>query len=671
MTPLHDESVLARTASSDAWAKEEWPESPSIKRSASWVNRWSFAGLMRVILLLSAFPSILAAQGVAPAPLTVSVDPPWPDIRVELVGFDQWGVTNDSGKVVLRVRASFVEVRGTTPFGETVSEFVEIDRWSNEILLEFPGLRSAGGILRVSAMPGSRVAIQGMTEKVVSPDGSILVAGLPPGSQPVSIIDPSGLNRIRRTVTIRAGERTELSVPVSALMPPSAEDPPSSESMDPVVLLPLDEIASTTAVLQLSADIPTDVKLRGALLGTAVPGEDLSIRLSEGVSELSLVSDGGHSGVVTADLAAGTVVSRRVEWKEAPADQRRGLMWALRSLAIFFLSSSAAAFAGIGFLQLRSSRQEADGRTPLTADSPPAPSFSRVGSTFDRFLIRRYLGHGGMASVYEAADPEHGLSALKILTQRGADDHELQRRFLREASLLKEIGTRFPEAPIVRLLDYGREKGAPDGRPFIELELIDGVPLQRLVEIQGAAKPELLIHVLQEVLKALHAAHSCGVFHRDLTPDNIMVTDPRSTTPGIRVIDFGVAKHSLTTSHTVDGAVFGKPAYMAPEIWEGKEVTAQTDLYSLGMIAYLLACGSPPFDDQNPVKVMRQHLMAERPPFPASLPEPLRDALSRLAMRDPIDRPESALVMLEVLGGIGKISDLNESSKNESSEGGE
>ncbi len=224
------------------------------------------------------------------------------------------------------------------------------------------------------------------------------------------------------------------------------------------------------------------------------------------------------------------------------------------------------------------------------------PSFPPFG----KYTLHREIGRGAMGVVYEAEEAGGARVALKLLIEPpGRDaaeariDHE---RFVREAELLRKL----PDHPgLVRIL----EAGVLDGRRYLAMELVDGVPFHQWRKA-GSISVRQQVAVLRDAALAMHHAHEQGVIHRDLKPENILVD--RQHRP--RVTDFGLAKLSGSVglpTLTASGAAVGTPAYMSPEQIQGlKTVDRRTDLYSLGVMLYELLTGRRPFAGDSPYELM-------------------------------------------------------------------
>ncbi len=227
------------------------------------------------------------------------------------------------------------------------------------------------------------------------------------------------------------------------------------------------------------------------------------------------------------------------------------------------------------------------------------------GTPFGPFVIRRPLGHGGMAAVYEALDTRLQRSvALKVLPATVLHDQSFGRRFETEARVI--AGLEHPD--IVPIYAAGIEAGIP----WMSMRLLTGGSLSALIQARRLAPVEI-VRLLRHVAAALDHAHARGVVHRDVKPANILL----DASGAACVADFGLAQLLDSASRlTQSGMLTGTPHYMSPEQAMGKRVDHRCDIYSLGIVAYELFAGTPPFAADSPMALLLQHV--HRPlPVPA------------------------------------------------------
>jgi eukaryotic-like serine/threonine-protein kinase len=261
------------------------------------------------------------------------------------------------------------------------------------------------------------------------------------------------------------------------------------------------------------------------------------------------------------------------------------------------------------------------------------------GVTIDqRYTLLRRIGSGGMADVWLAEDSHLQRSvALKILHQRFAQDREFVERFRREAEAA--AGLQHPN--VVSVFD----RGDVDGTYYIAMQLLEGRSLKALID-QGLT-PEQAVGLVRQVLEAAGFAHRHGVVHRDLKPQNALVDAEGKVT----VTDFGIARAGASEI-TQAGSVMGTPHYLSPEQAQGQDVTAVSDLYSVGVILYEALTGRVPFEADSAVAIAMKQV-SHMPQRPSSINPAVSPALDAVTMRalekDPGQRFQSAEAFIAAL----------------------
>ncbi|HUG67609.1 MAG TPA: serine/threonine-protein kinase [Pirellulaceae bacterium] len=267
-----------------------------------------------------------------------------------------------------------------------------------------------------------------------------------------------------------------------------------------------------------------------------------------------------------------------------------------------------------------------------------------------QYRLKQRIGQGGMGEVYLA---EHVLlkrpCAIKLIRPEKAGDAKSLARFEREVKATAKL----THWNTVEIFDYGR---ADDGTFYYVMEYLPGLNLGQLVEMHGALPPERVIHFLTQTCDALGEAHRENLIHRDIKPGNIFAANRGGVYDVVKLLDFGLAKPLADVNDsgiTQEGSITGSPLFMSPEQASGDiQPDARSDIYSVGVVAYYLLAGEPPFNGTNAMKVMIAHI--SQPPIPlmernASVPEDLSAIVMRCLHKDPQDRFQDTESLREAL----------------------
>jgi eukaryotic-like serine/threonine-protein kinase len=265
-----------------------------------------------------------------------------------------------------------------------------------------------------------------------------------------------------------------------------------------------------------------------------------------------------------------------------------------------------------------------------------------VGRLLDgRYHVRSRVARGGMATVYMASDTRlERLVALKVMHAELARDEGFVSRFIGEAKSV----ARLSHPNVVQVFDQGS-----DGEYlYLAMEFVPGRTLRSLLRERGSLPPGEALDVMVPVLSGLAAAHESGIVHRDVKPENVLLTaDGR-----VKVVDFGLARAQAGAGHTRTGMIIGTVAYLAPEQVTGGVTDLRTDVYSAGVMLFELLTGRQPHTGDTPLAVAYKHVNADVP-LPSSLMPGMPPAVDRLVAsttnRDPRQRPADAAAFLRVV----------------------
>ena len=256
-----------------------------------------------------------------------------------------------------------------------------------------------------------------------------------------------------------------------------------------------------------------------------------------------------------------------------------------------------------------------------------------------RYEVMDLIGQGGMGQVYKAIDRElDEVVALKLLKPKLSSDPVVISRFKQEIKLTRRI----KHKNVARIFDLG-EVG---GFKFISMEYIDGKTLKDLLLSRGQLALPLALHLYRQILEGVGAAHDEGIVHRDIKPQNIMVSRDYTA----YVLDFGIARSLESEDLFAVGVLVGSPAYMSTEQVLRKEVDHRSDIYSLGVVLFELVTGQTPFQARSLVAAANKHV-TEQPPDPRTLRPDLPEWVAKLILRcmekDPAARHQTIRAMLE------------------------
>ncbi|HUN33087.1 MAG TPA: Stk1 family PASTA domain-containing Ser/Thr kinase [Trebonia sp.] len=268
-----------------------------------------------------------------------------------------------------------------------------------------------------------------------------------------------------------------------------------------------------------------------------------------------------------------------------------------------------------------------------------------LGRVLDRrYHVRSRIAHGGMATVYLATDKRLDRQvALKVMHAELARDQEFVSRFIGEAKSV----ARLSHPNVVAVFDQGS-----DGQYlYLAMEYVPGRTLRSLLRERGAFPPEAALGIMDPILSGLAAAHTAGIVHRDVKPENVLLTaDGR-----LKVVDFGLAQAQAATGHTREGLLIGTVAYIAPEQVTGHVTDFRTDVYAAGVVLFELLTGHQPHTAESPLQVAYKHVNSEVPPpsdWAPGLPAVVDRLVRAATSRDPQLRPADAGAFLRAVNAV-------------------
>lgn len=247
-----------------------------------------------------------------------------------------------------------------------------------------------------------------------------------------------------------------------------------------------------------------------------------------------------------------------------------------------------------------------------------------------RYEITEKIAQGGMSVVYKALDLNlNRYDAIKVLNQEFASNKEILERFKQEANAVAFLS----HPNIVNIYNVGSE----DNIHYIVMEYVKGDTLKEIIRAKGHLSNEETLNYSYQIARALESAHNSNIIHRDIKPQNIIVTKDGL----VKVTDFGIAKHSDSATITNSGKIIGSAHYFSPEQARGNMTDQRSDIYSLGITMYEMVTGSVPFDAESPITIALKH-MQEALPSPRKLNSKVSDGLEKVIMRatekNPIER---------------------------------
>ena len=258
----------------------------------------------------------------------------------------------------------------------------------------------------------------------------------------------------------------------------------------------------------------------------------------------------------------------------------------------------------------------------------------------DRYELIEVIGEGGMAIVYKARDLKlNRLVAVKVLKKEFTDNTDISQKFKKEATAIANLS----DMNIVNVLDVGHEEN--ENMDYFVMEFVDGKTLKDIIISNGKIGWSTAVAISIQVAKALDCAHRNGIIHRDVKPQNILITEHGD----VKVTDFGIAKSATSSTITNTTTIMGSAHYLSPEQAKGTFIDFRTDLYSLGIVLYEMVTGKLPFEGESPVTIALKHIQEEAlEPKKVNdfIPESLNNFIMKAISKEPILRYQSVKEMI-------------------------
>src|SRR5246500_2505958 len=292
--------------------------------------------------------------------------------------------------------------------------------------------------------------------------------------------------------------------------------------------------------------------------------------------------------------------------------------------------------------RLQSDRRPYDGPVAGAGTGDPLE-----GALLDgRYLVESKIASGGTSTVYRGLDVRLDRPvALKVMDSRYAGDEQFLTRFRLEARTV----ARLKDPGLVAVYDQGTDAQ----HPFLVMELIEGGTLRELLAERGPMPPHAVVAVLRPVLGGLAAAHLAGLVHRDVKPENVLISDDGD----VKIADFGLVRAVAAAGITSASVILGTVAYLSPEQVRSGSTSPRSDVYSVGILTYELLTGRTPFTGDSALSIAYQRLDADVPPPSGAIegvPTQFDELVGRATARDPADRYADAIEMGAELDAIAE-----------------
>lgn len=398
-----------------------------------------------------------------------------------------------------------------------------------------------------------------------------------------------------------------------------------------------DPVERAFDVTPSNCDLTIDGKLCSKVAGKSNTFQVDLGNTSNAATPKLVFSAPGYQALTVEDIPVSRLMSK--DWS-SPALQLKKSSTFSQHPVLWFVGLLGLAGGGFALFQKSQQSKALEQRnqkvTVLSAGSDIEDKM--ILKVFGQYQLVQRLGAGGMASVYkgvpkDSLDEKEAVAIKVVKADVRSEDYDA--RLKREIN----VSRRLNHVNVLRIIDWGEQ----EGQMFLVMELVDGKPLTDFIPQKGLGVAESMRY-LPGIVEALAYAHNLGIVHRDLKPDNVMVTKAGK----VKLMDFGLARDQQVKTLTVAGTAMGTPAYMAPEqVLTGPSkanLNVKSDQYALGVLIYELICGRRPFEDEDPMKVIMQHLSSPPPPvsqFCAGVPAPVEAVLAKMLEKDPAKRFQS------------------------------
>lgn len=258
---------------------------------------------------------------------------------------------------------------------------------------------------------------------------------------------------------------------------------------------------------------------------------------------------------------------------------------------------------------------------------------------FGDFLLFKRIGRGGYADIYLAKKKDNNDSlAVKIL--KSQKDQDSIKRLLVEGESIQKINDTYPESPVVKVHEFGRE--TTTGQYYIAMEYLDGQNLKHILENDIHIGLHYKLFIIKEVAKALRDSHDLDIYHRDVSPENIIIDYKNKK---VTLIDFGIARERISRIHTITNMILGTLVYASPEQCTSGTITGKSDIYSLGAVFFYMLEGKPPFYAMNIYDLIARHRSQQIPEMKAPVPGELKQFIYSMLAKQPNQRPDAREVI--------------------------